>query len=72
MPTSVTVRIERFLAVLHPNAYCTFCLAQSLGIEPEDVAEFPRIGRPVIRQVSACALCGLVKVTLAAPQAAAA
>ena len=64
-------RIGEFLRRAAPNAYCTGCLAMTLGIGTEDVAQtIRRLGEAegVARQRGKCTLCGGVRDVIAARQ----
>jgi hypothetical protein len=72
MRHSQAARAERFLQSARPNAYCETCLALSLGVRSGDLIEAMRGGARYERRIAECAMCGFVKLTLAAPRAAAA
>lgn len=66
---STAARAERFLSGARPNAYCDSCLALSVGTRSADLVEAMRCGARFERRISECAMCGFVKLTLAAPKA---
>jgi hypothetical protein len=51
-------RIERFLNATRSIAYCDACLAQALGLAPDDVIAAVRLGARVERAGGRCMLCG--------------
>jgi hypothetical protein len=64
---SVSQRIQGFLRAARPNAYCTVCLAKSLGFsllyegKPEAIARDAVAGlapATVTRATAVCTLCG--------------
>ncbi len=64
---SVSQRIQGFLRAAKPNAYCTVCLAKSLGFsllykgDPEAIAREAVAGLApptVTRATAVCTLCG--------------
>jgi hypothetical protein len=66
---TIVARVERFLVVSKPNAYCIPCIALSLGLDDAAADTALRGHRSFDHRLSDCSLCGFTRPTLSARSA---